>query len=82
MTFSGRFLITSLCITLKLNEPVYDVFVMKKLKIVNHWRRKRGGGGGGGQGGKGGMCPPLFFDWGGGAIVCLCLSTFNPTFLC
>ena len=31
MTFSGTFLITSL----KLNEPVYEVFVMKKLKIVN-----------------------------------------------
>ena len=37
----------------------------------NHWRRKRGG--------KGGMCPPTFLT--GGAIVCLCPSTFNPTFL-
>ena len=27
-----------------------------------------------------GACAPHFFDW-GGAIVCLCRSTFNPTFL-
>ena len=37
----------------------------------NHWRRKRGG--------KGGMCPPTFLI--GGAMVCLCPPTFNPTFL-
>ena len=38
---------------------------------IYHWRRKRGG--------KGGMCPPTFLT--GGAIVCLCPSTFNPKFL-
>ena len=31
-----------------------------------------GVGSGGWGGGKGGACAPHFFDWGGGAMVCLC----------
>ena len=42
--------------------------------IYIHWRRKRGGGGG-----QGGHVPPTFLT--GGAMVCLCPPTFNPTFL-
>ena len=33
----------------------------------------------GSGGGKGGKCPPTFLI--GGAMVCLCPPTFNPTFL-
>ena len=44
------------------------------------------GSGGGGWGGIGwgagarGACVPHFFDWGGGAVVCLCPPLLTPHF--
>ena len=68
-------------ITVHFVQRFFTVTVFRWQCKYTHVTGVGSGGGGGGGGGQGGHVPPPPTFLTGGAIVCLCPSTFNPTFL-